>query len=295
MTTSRADKLPLIAFLSLGVIWGSNFIYMKLAANLITPLQIAFFRVLCGFIPVFIFAQTRGVLRWRHLRHAGHFFVMGMLAAAVYYYGFAKGTSLLLSGVAGVVSGAIPIFSFLLAVLFIDEEKATRMKIAGVLVGFVGVVLIGRPSGAELAGSNLEGVFYMVAGSLSIGASFVYAKKFIIPLKIPAVALATYQLGSGLMVLALVTDYRGIGHIFSSAHAAIGLIIGLGLLGTGLAYIIYYYIVEKLGAISASSVSYIPPVVALAIGALIVGEPIGLADYGAAILIIIGVILLKHR
>ena len=91
MTTSRADKLPLIAFLSLGVIWGSNFIYMKLAANLITPLQIAFFRVLCGFIPVFIFAQTRGVLRWRHLRHAGHFFVMGMLAAAVYYYGFAKG------------------------------------------------------------------------------------------------------------------------------------------------------------------------------------------------------------
>ena len=119
------------------------------------------------------------------------------------------------------------------------------MKIAGVLVGFVGVVLIGRPSGAELAGSNLEGVFYMVAGSLSIGASFVYAKKFIIPLKIPAVALATYQLGSGLMVLALVTDYRGIGHIFSSAHAAIGLIIGLGLLGTGLAYIIYYYIVEK--------------------------------------------------
>ena len=136
---------------------------------------------------------------------------------------------------------------------------------------------------------------YMVAGSLSIGASFVYAKKFIIPLKIPAAALTTYQLGSGLLVLALLTDYRGIGHIFSSAHAAIGLIIGLGLLGTGLAYIIYYYIVEKLGAISASSVTYIPPVVALAIGALIVGEPIGLADYGAAILIIIGVILLKRR
>jgi len=220
---------------------------------------------------------------------------MGMLATAVYYYGFAKGTSLLLSGVAGAVSGAVPLFSFVLAVLFIAEEKASRMKVAGIVVGFAGVVLVGRPSGADLATTNLEGVFYMVAGSLSVGASFVYAKKFVIPLKIPAAALTTYQLGVGLLVLALVTDYRGIGQIFRSAHAAIGLIIGLGLLGTGLAYILYYFIVEKLGAISASSVTYIPPVVALLIGALLVGEPIGWVDYGATALIFVGVILLRRR
>jgi drug/metabolite transporter (DMT)-like permease len=73
------------------------------------------------------------------------------------------------------------------------------------------------------------------------------------------------------------------------------LIIGLGLLGTGLAYITYYYIVEKLGAISASSVTYIPPVVALLIGALLVGEPIKVADYGATVLIFIGVFLLKRK
>ncbi len=295
MRKSKSEYLPIVAFCALGIIWGSNFIYMKLAADLITPLQIVFFRVLFGFVPVVIYAQLRGALRWQHLQHVGHFFVMGMLATAVYYYGFAKGTSLLLSGVAGAVSGAIPLFSFLLAVIYIAEEKATRLKIAGVLIGFVGVVIIGRPSGTDLAGTNLEGVLYMVAGSLSVGASFVYAKKFIIPMKIPAAALTTYQLGLGLLVLALFTDYRGIGNIFSSSHAAAGLIIGLGLLGTGLAYIIYYYIVEKLGAISASSVTYIPPVVALLIGALLVGEPIALADYGATFLIFIGVFLLKRK
>lgn len=295
MSHDKYRHLPLIAFVALGVIWGSNFIYMKMAAELITPLQVVFFRVLFGFIPVLLYAWFRGSLRWQHLKYSSHFLVMGLLATAIYYYGFVKGSSLLLSGVAGAVSGAIPLFSFLLAVLFIAEEKATRLKMAGILIGFIGVLIIGRPSGTDLVSTNLEGIIYMVAGSLSVGASFVYARKFITPLKIPAAALTTYQLGLGLLVLALFTHYSGIGAIFSSTHAALGLVIGLGLLGTGLAYIIYYYIVDKLGAVAASSVTYIPPVVALLIGALIVGEPIALADYGATLLIFAGVFLLKRK
>jgi len=220
---------------------------------------------------------------------------MALLATTIYYYGFAKGTSLLLSGVAGAVSGAIPLFSFVLAVLFIAEETITKTKAIGILVGFIGVVIIGRPSGQDLMSTNLEGVFYMVTGSLSVGASFVYAKKYIIPLKISAAALTTYQLGFGLILLALVTDYSGIGNIWTEVHASVGLIVGLGLLGTGLAYIIYYYIVEKLGAIAASSVTYIPPVVALLIGSLLVGEPIEMVDYAATFLIFFGVFLLKQK
>jgi drug/metabolite transporter (DMT)-like permease len=287
--------LPLLAFCALGLIWGSNFIYMKLAARLISPLQIAFYRVLCGFIPVLIYALIRKELHWRQLKHSGHFIIMGLLASAVYYYGFAKGTSLLLSGVAGALSGAIPLFSFLLAVVFIAEEKATPVKIAGVLIGFVGVLLIGRPSGAQLASSNLTGALYMICGSLSVGASFVYAKKFIIPLKLPAVALTTYQLGAGLLALALITDFSGSNQLFANPHAAAGLVIGLGLLGTGLAYILYYYIVAQLGAVSASAVTYIPPVIALLIGVLCAGEVIGWVDYCATLLIFIGVFLLKRR
>ena len=84
-------------------------------------------------------------------------------------------------------------------------------------------------------------------------------------------------------------------NILTSTHALVGLVVGLGLLGTGLAYILYYYIVKQLGAVSASSVTYIPPVVALLIGALIVGEPIEMADYGATLLIFTGVFLLKRK
>ena len=289
------NQLPLLAFISLGVIWGSNFIYMKMASELISPIQIVLLRVLFGFVPVFIYSYKIGALEWKQLRYSGHFVAMALLATAIYYYGFAKGTSLLLSGVAGAVSGAIPLFSFLLAVLFISEEKATILKIVGTLVGFVGVFIIGRPSGEDLLSTNMEGVFYMVLGSLSVGASFVYAKKYVIPLKLNAAALATYQLGFGLLILAIITDYNGIGEIWSKTHAAIGLVLGLGLLGTGFAYIIYYYIVAKLGAVAASSVTYIPPIVALLIGVLFVGEPLGGIDFAATFLIIIGVVLLKYN
>ena len=291
----KSNHLPLIAFLALGIIWGSNFIYMKFASQLISPLQIVLLRVLFGFIPICIYSLKTGALKWEDLKHTKHFIVMALLATAIYYYGFAKGTSLLLSGIAGAVSGAIPLFSFILAIIFLSEEKSTKTKLVGILIGCTGVILIGRPSSTDIASTNLEGVLYMVLGSLSVGASFVYAKKYVIPLKLPSAALTTYQLGFGLIFLGLITDYNGIGNIWTERHASIGLVIGLGLLGTGLAYIIYYYIVEKLGAVAASSVTYIPPIVALLIGYVLIGEPIDFLDIVATAFIFAGVFLLKTK
>ncbi|WP_031480575.1 DMT family transporter [Maridesulfovibrio frigidus] len=288
-------NIPVIAFILLGTIWGSNFIYMKLASELISPAQIVFFRVLFGFLPILAYALFKKSLRIAHLKHSVHFIVMALLATTLYYYSFAKGASLLLSGLAGALSGSIPLFAFILAIIFIPEEKPSLMKILGIVIGFIGVVIIARPSGDSLLSSNFEGVLYMIAGSLSVGASFVYARKFITPLNIPASALTTYQLGFAMILLAATTSYDGIGNIWGNYNAAIGLVVGLGLLGTGLAYIIYYYIVSTLGAVSASSVTYIPPLVALLIGAVIIGEPIELIDYLATALIFVGVYMLKRR
>ena len=91
------------------------------------------------------------------------------------------------------------------------------------------------------------------------------------------------------MVLACVTDFTGISHLANDTTALVSSIFGLGLLGTGVAYLCYYYIIEHLGALVASSATYVPPVVALAIGALLVGEPIVLRDYAATALILAAV------
>ena len=285
-------KTAYFAFALLGLIWGSNFVFMKWAAKEITPGQIVLLRVVFGFMPILVFALAQRALRWEHIRYAHHFAVMSLLATAVYYFAFAKGTALLPSSIAGLLSGAIPLFTFICAWLFISEEHINMIKAAGVGLGFLGVLLIARPW-SNVGTVDIRGVAYMLAGSMSVGCSFVYARKFISPLKLPAVALTTYQIGLAMVFLFLVTSLRGIEAVFNDTRAWIGLIVGLGLCGTGLAYVIYYYIVDNLDAVAAAGVTYIPPVVALLIGVFLVGDTIHPLGYVAMILILSGVAVLQ--
>lgn len=276
-----------IAFAALGLIWGSNFLFMRMASEWISPAQIVFLRVLFGFLPILVFALATRALKWRHLRHAHHFIVMSLLATVVYYYAFAKGASLLLS------SGAIPLFSFVCVWALLRDERMSGRMIAGVLCGFLGVVLIAHPWTSVGAGVDPHGVMYMVAGSLSVGCSFAYARRFLSGLNLSPLALATWQIGFASIVISCVTDFHGISRIAAHTGALVGLVLGLGLLGTGLAYMLYYFIVQRLGALAASSVTYIPPVVALLIGMLFAGETIGPLQLLAMACILGGVYLLQ--
>ncbi|MEK1943793.1 MAG: DMT family transporter [Pseudomonas sp.] len=280
-----------LAFALLGLIWGTNFIFTKWASLLISAEQIVLLRVLFGFVPLLVVALARGALRWSHLRHAHHFLVMALLATSLYYYAYAKGATLLLSSVAGMLSGAIPLFTFACAFVFLREEPLNRRTALGVLFGFAGVLLIARPWDA--AGLNIEGVLYMVAGSLCVGCSFVYAKRFLTGLAITPLALCTYQIGTALLLIALVTDLSGIERITTDTRAMLGLALGLGLLGTGVAYILYYFIVQRLGAVKASAVTYIPPVIALLIGVFLAHEPVKALDLVAVAAILGGVYILQ--
>ncbi|RXJ68018.1 EamA family transporter [Halarcobacter ebronensis] len=287
-------KNAIIIFLLLGIIWGSNFIYMKWASELITPLQVVFLRVLFGFIPVFIYAYYKKAIKIEHLKYSFHFFIMSLLGTTVYYYFFVKATSLLLSGVTGALSGSIPLFAFILAVIFLKDEKFDK-RIVGILVGILGVILIAKPFEANIFESNLEGIIDIILGSLIVGSSFVYAKKFVMPLKIHFSALTTYQLGFALLTLLVVTKWEGISNITTSTHVFLGTVVGLGLLGTGLAFVLYYYIIEHLGAVTAASTTYLPPVVALIIGYFFIGEDIDLIDCLGTVLIFIGVFIVNKR
>ena len=278
-----------IAFAALGLIWGSNFIFMKWAAELISPIQVVFLRTLFGFLPILMLALYRRALRRTDLRHWPHFLVMSILATAFYYYAFAEGAHLLPSGVAGMLSGAIPLFTFVMTALFLRQEPVTATRIAAVAIGFIGVLLIARPWSSGEGELNLWGVGYMVLGSLSIGSSFVYARRFIAKLNISALALSTYQVGFALCILAAVTPFTGMGSIGQNTVALTGLILGLGITGTGIAYVLYYYIVQRMGSVQASSVTYLPPVVALLIGWLLVGEPLRATDLVAMAAILGGV------
>lgn len=284
-----------IFFILLGFIWGSNFIYMKLASDYLSEMQIVLIRVFFGFIPVLLYAYKLKVIKIEHIKYSFHFFMMSLLGTSVYYYFFIKASSILLSGVTGVLSGSIPLFTYILAIIFLKEEKINLSKIIGIFIGLLGVIIIAKPYNTTLLETNMEGVISIILGSLVLGMSFVYAKKFISPLNIHFAALTSYQLGFAFVLLVFVTDYKGITNVISNTHVLLGLIIGLGLLGTGLAYIIYYYLIEKLGAVNASSVTYIPPIIALIIGYFFVGENITFVDILATILIFSGIFILNSN
>ncbi|MDA8747764.1 DMT family transporter [Litoreibacter sp.] len=284
-----------LAWLLLGLIWGTNFVFIKWSTDAVTPMQVVLVRVVAGFLTVAVYALVTRQLKLSHLRHSLHFIVMACLAAALYFYGFAEGTALLQSGLAGAVSASIPLFSLLSAVLFLPEEKLTTNRVLGLLVGLIGVTLIAKPLSGGLGDSYLLGVLWMVLGSFSLGVSFVYARKFVTPLNLPPAALTTYQLGFATLILLAVTDMTGLGTLTDDPTSFAVLVFGLGFLGTGLAYVLYYYVIGKLGAVRASALTYVPPVVALFLGALFLGEVIVLLDYVATALIFTGVILVNKR
>lgn len=191
------------------------------------------------------------------------------------------------------LSGAIPLFTFVTAWLFLREGPLNRRSVGGILLGLLGVVLIARPWGGGIGQVDPAGVLWMVAGSLSVGCSFVYARKFVGPLGLSPLALTTYQIGLALIVLLVTTELDGITLVLTDRRATLGLVLGLGLCGTGVAYILYYLLVDRLGAIAASGVTYVPAVVALLIGALWVGEPVRPSDVAAMVAILLGVGVLQ--
>src|SRR5690349_8185792 len=85
-TEMPMQKAALVAFALLGVIWGSNFIFMKWAAEDISPAQIVLLRAVFGFLPIFAYALAKRALHWNHMRHVHHFAVMALLATAIYYF-----------------------------------------------------------------------------------------------------------------------------------------------------------------------------------------------------------------
>ena len=111
------------AVAAIGIIWGSNFVFMKWSVALISPAQTVTLRLLFGLLPVLLLAASTGAMNWRHMRHLHHFAVMGLLSTALFYLAFSAGVGMLNSSIAGALSGATPLFTFLIAAIALRHER----------------------------------------------------------------------------------------------------------------------------------------------------------------------------
>ncbi|WP_245639910.1 DMT family transporter [Paraburkholderia heleia] len=132
----------------------------------------------------------------------------------------------------------------------------------------------------------------MLAGAVILGLSYVYVRRFLSPFNLPPLALVTWQMGLALLILAVSTNFSGMASILKDWRAATGVVVGLGIPGTGVAFLIYYYLLQELGAVAASGSTYITPTVALLIG-WAAGERVGILEVAAIALILASIALLQ--
>lgn len=282
----------------LGLIWGSNFLFMKVSLAHVSAIDVAWLRTLSGAVPILLIAGAKGLIAREDLRFAKHFAAMALLANVGPYLFFVLGTERLPSGVAGVISGAIPCITVGIVAAALPEEVLTRRKLAGLALGFAGVILVSSVSSAGPAaavGASWTGAAAMLAGSVSYALALVYARRFVQPLKLNPVKLAAYQIVIAFLVLTPFADPAAAGGLVAAPSALAALVIGLGLVGTGIAFVIYYMLVSQVGAVRAASVYYIPPAVALTLGALFLGEQLHVGHVAGAALICAGIFYANSR
>jgi drug/metabolite transporter (DMT)-like permease len=272
--------------LGLAAIWGASFMFIKIAVREISPATLIAGRLGLAALTLALLlpftAGTRDTVR--QLRAAwGWLAVVALVNTAVPFWLLSWGETRIDSGLASIIQAAVPIFNALIAFVAFREVKVTGARLVGVAVGFVGVALL---VGAQPEGKVL-GALAVVGMAFCYGLGGLLAGRHLKPVKPIVVAFATTAIATVAALPAAV--------IQAPSHApnwkTIGSVIVLGIPGTALAYLLFFGLVAGAGAAYASLVTYLIPPIALAYGAIFLGERFGAAAFGGLALILAGVAL----
>jgi drug/metabolite transporter (DMT)-like permease len=261
-----------VQFVMLAAVWGSSFLFIKVLDKDWAPPWVSFWRLAFGAATlVALTAYQRERLRfpravWQSL------IVNAVLFNAVPFTLYAFGEEHVPSIVAGLWNGTTPLWVLTFALLAFPEERPTRERLVGLVVGFVGVVtLLGPWQG--LHGGALIGQLACAGAAISYGIAFLYTRRHLAGLPYSGVALSAAQLLCATGLLALVVPFAPAPTIHIGLDG-LASILGLGILSSGIAYALNYSIVRAAGATVASTVTYLIPVFSTLLGVLVLSEPL---------------------
>lgn len=289
----RGDLRWLPGFLALGVVWGSSFLFIELALESFTPAGMVFLRGLLGALSLAIMLVARRDRLPGLGRHWFHIAVVALLLNAVPGFLFALGQQWVPSSLAGIVNATTPLMTVLVVVLAFREQRPSANQVLGIAVGLAGIVLVTNVLD-RVESLTLLGVGVLLAATLSYGIAMPYAKRHVASLPYSPYSLATAQVGvSAILTLpgALATG------VFSGAltQPALWGMLGLGILGTGVAYVWNYRNIELAGSVIASSVTYITPVIAVLLGLLFLRETLTPTQLLGGALVVVSALLVQER
>jgi drug/metabolite transporter (DMT)-like permease len=280
-------------FVLLALIWGCSFWWIKLGLTFLSPVQVAFGRTALGAAALLLILVASRARLPRSRRTWGHLLVVGLLMNAIPATLFAYGETQVSSVLAGIINATTPLATLTVVLLAYREEPVTRERVAGLGIGFVGVlVVIGAWEG--LGSSDVLGIAACLAAVACYGIGYPYTRRHLASLPEGPISMATGQVAVGaLVLLPLVALVSGPG--VPPAPDALLAMLGLGVLGSGVAYVLSYRIVAVAGSTTTSTVTYLTPVVAVVVGTVFLSEPITWHEPVGAAIVLLGVAASQGR
>lgn len=258
-------------FVALAAVWGSSFLCIKVLGRHWPPIYISLGRIALGAASLLAIVAVRRA-RMPRGRIWGHIAVNAMLMNAGPFTLYAYGETKVSSVLAGLWNATTPLITLVVLLTVMRDERPNRRKLAALAAGFAGVaILIGPWHG--LGGNALIGNLECLGAALCYGFGGPYTRRFLSHRPESGVALAAAQLSVATLVLAVIAPLVAAPSLKISS-GTIAAVLVLGVLCSGLAYVLMYSIVRAAGAQTFSTVTYVIPIVSTALGVIVLGEPL---------------------
>lgn len=284
------ERLNWLIFLALGFMWGSSYLFIKLAVDDFGTFTLVALRLAVGAALLWSVLRLSRRTLPRGRRIYGHMFVMSLANVAAPFALITWAERSADSALAAILTSLVPLFTATLAPLFLPDEPLRVNGVVGLLVGFAGVVVL---TGGNAGGADLLSVTALVLSSVCYAIGAVYSRRNVRGLHpmIPATFQVTFALlVTGLLALLLERPWEA-----RPDAVAVGSIVWLGVFGSGLAYLAVFRLFATWGATRTTTVAYVIPIVGIALGFLVLGEPIDARLLLGTALVIAGIALVNAR
>ncbi len=280
----------LLVFLS--ILWGGAFFLAGVAVKEVPPLTLVFFRVLLAalvLLPLFFF---RGLKLPGTTAAWWPFLVMGLLNNVLPFGFIFAGQTFITVGLSSIINAMTPLFTVLIMAAF-REETLTANRIIGVVLGVLGVAVLKGWDGA-IGGAETIGITLCLAGAFSYGLAGLWGRRHLSG--VAPLQSATCQLIGSTLIMAVVAGVVDQPWTLPvPSLPTLGAIVGLAVLGTALAYIVFFQILVRAGASNVMLVTLLIPLTAVLLGAVFLGEPIRARDILGASIIGMGLLFIDGR
>jgi drug/metabolite transporter (DMT)-like permease len=278
----------ILLLVALGCTWGASFLFIEVLLDEISPIEVVAGRLALGAVAVIGYMVVRRLrLQWTPSLLV-RMVPIAILGNILPFALISWGQESVDSGLASVLNATVPISTAAIGAIFLAEERFTTGRLIGLLLGFAGIVVLTGDDILNITDSAVQGQLAVIAAGVCYAGSSTYSRTLLRSFD-PASLSAIQLTIATLICIPLVFLIEGSPTYGSMNLKAWAAILALGLGGTGLAYIVYLWLIEHMGTVRASLVTYIVPIVALFLGWLVLDETIGLNVILGAALIIVGV------